>query len=394
MEKCGPQAFHAGARREWQWRSFQGVVKWTRLAFHRGFRCLDREDSLIAESRLRWAGAAVVMARDFPFLRMGLTVWANHEFRPGARELFYDSLARLGCRVIQSDKSSRAVLAAGEPDPALAEADIAYGQPDADEVMRCPRLRWVALSTAGYTRYDREDLRRALGTRGTMMTNASSVFAAPCAEHALAMMLSFARELPRYLANQHGARAWNYAEGRYSIEMLAGKTVVILGYGAIGRRLRELLAPFQCRVIGVRRQPRGDEGIEIVREADVAQVLPLADHVVNCLPDARGTQRFCDADFFAHLRPGAYFCNVGRGCTVDQVALLSALRSGRLGGAFLDALEPEPLPPEHPLWAEPHCHLTPHLAGGHRGQDESLVRHFTGNLQRFISGQALVDRVI
>jgi phosphoglycerate dehydrogenase-like enzyme len=325
---------------------------------------------------------------------MSLTVWANHELRPGARELFYDSLARLGCRVIQSTKSSRSVLAPGEPDPQLAEADIAYGQPDPDDVMRNPRLRWVAVSTAGYARYDWDDFRAAMRARSTVVTNASGVFAHPCAEHALAMMLAFSRELPRYIVNQQGPREWNYLEGRYSIETLPGKTVVVLGYGAIGERLRDLLAPFRCRVIGVRRQPRGDEGIEIVRDAEVGSVLPLADFVVNCLPDASSTRRFCDAMFFARLRRGAYFVNVGRGSTVDQVALLSALRSGQLRGAFLDALDPEPLPPDHALWAEPNCFITPHLAGGHRDQDESLVRHFTGNLQRFISGLPLVDRIL
>lgn len=325
---------------------------------------------------------------------MSLTVWANHELRPGARELFYDSLARLGCRVIQSEKSSRSVLTPGEPDPTLLEADIAYGQPAPDDILRAPKLRWVALSTAGYTRYDRDDFRAAMRARGTVVTNASSVFANPCAEHALAMMMAFTRELPRYIANKHAAREWNYTEGRYSIETLQGKTVVILGYGAIAQRLHDLLAPFRCRVIGVRRQPRGDEGIEMVRDSEVGSVLGLADHIVNCLPDAPGTQRFCDAVFFAQVRRGAYFYNIGRGCTVDQVALQSALRSGQLRGAFLDALDPEPLPPDHALWAEPNCHLTPHLAGGHREQDESLVRHFTGNLQRFVSGLPLLDRIV
>lgn len=325
---------------------------------------------------------------------MSLTVWANHELRPGARELFYDSLARLGCRVIQSALSSRSVLQEGAPDPTLAEADIAYGQPSPRDVVAAPRLRWVSVSSAGYTRYDTEEFRVAMRARGTVVTNASGVFAGPCAEHALAMMLAFTRDLPGYILNQQGPRAWNYLEGRYSIETLAGKTVVILGYGAIGRRLTELLAPFRCRVIGVRRSPHGDEGIEMVREADVAGVLPLADHVVNCLPDAPATRRFCDAAFFSHLRPGAHYYNIGRGSTVDHTALLAVLRGGRLGGAFLDALDPEPLPPEHPLWAEPRCHITPHLAGGHRAQDENLVRHFTENLQRFISGQPLQDRII
>ena len=325
---------------------------------------------------------------------MSLTVWANHELRPGARELFYDSLSRLGCRVIQSAKSSRSVLAEGEPDPALAEADIAYGQPHPRDVLANPRLRWIAVSTAGYTRYDNDEFRAAMRARGTIVTNASSVFAGPCAEHALAMMLCFTRELPRYILNKAGPREWNYTEGRYSIETLAGKTVIILGYGAIGQHLMGLLAPFRCRVIGVRRQPRGDEGIETVREADVATVLPLADHVVNCLPDAPSTHRFCGGAFFAQMRRGASFYNIGRGSTVDQEALLRALQSGHLAGAFLDALDPEPLPPAHPLWAEPRCHITPHLAGGHRAQDESLVRHFTGNVQRFVSGLPLLDRVI
>jgi len=324
---------------------------------------------------------------------MSLTVWANHELRPRARELFYDSLARLGCRVIQSSKSSRSVLTEGEADPGLAEADVAYGQPAPEDIARHGRLKWVALSTAGYSRYDRDDFRAAMRSRGTLVTNASQVFANPCAEHALAMILAFTRELPKYVESKPH-RAWNYAEGRYTIGTLTGATVVLLGYGAIGQRLAELLAPFRGRVIGVRRRPRGDEGIEMVAESELGDVLPLADHVVNILPDSPATRGRCDARFFAQLRRGTHFYNIGRGSTVDQAALVAALRAGQVGGAYLDALDPEPLPADHPLWAEPNCHITPHLAGGHREQDESLVRHFVGNLQRFRNGEPLVDRII
>jgi len=325
---------------------------------------------------------------------MSLTVWANHELRSGARELFYDSLARLGCKVIQSEQSSRSVLTEGALDPSMAEADIAYGQPDPADLIRYSRLRWVALSTAGYTRYDYDNFRATMRGRGTVVTNSSQVFANPCAEHVLAMMLAFARELPKYALNKAGAHGWEYLPDRYSKDMITGKTVVILGYGAIGRRLTELLAPFRCRVIGMRRAPRGDEGIEFVAASELGSVLPLAHHVVNALPDAAATRRFCDAIFFQKMAPGARFYNVGRGVTVDQEALLASLRSGHLGGAYLDALDPEPLPPEHPLWSEPRCQITPHVAGGHREQDENLVQHFLTNLGCFINGEPMSDRII
>lgn len=325
---------------------------------------------------------------------MSLTVWSNHELWPAAHALFTEQVARLGCRLIQSPRSSRSVLAEGTPDPTLAEADVAYGQPAPEQIVGCPRLRWIALSTAGYTRYDRDEFRTAMRIRGTQVTNASGVFANPCAEHALAMMLALTRNLPREVLNGAGPRAWNYTEGRYTIGTLTGSTVVVLGFGAIGRRLAELLAPFRTRLIGVRRHPRGDEGLEMVRISEVHAVLPHADHVVNCLPDSPETRHFCNAAFLNALRPHACFYNIGRGTTVDQSALEKALRAGQLAGAFLDALDPEPLPPAHPLWSTPHCHVTPHLAGGHRGQDESLVRHFVANLERFLHEEPLTDRIV
>jgi phosphoglycerate dehydrogenase-like enzyme len=325
---------------------------------------------------------------------MSFTVWSNHELRPAAARLLEENLARLGCRIVQSMSSSRSVLKPGVPDPSLEDADIAYGQPSPEDVVNAPRLKWVSISTAGISRYDSADFRAAVAARGIAVTNASSVFANPCAEHALTMMLTLSREIPYYLENQRGPRGWPYMEARYIMDELTGKTVVLLGFGAIARRLAQLLAPFQCRVIGVRRNPELEEGVEMVRETDIANVLPLADHVVNILPESRATRHFCNRQFFARMKKGACFYNIGRGTTVDQDALLGALRSGHMGGAFLDALDPEPLPPSHPLWAEPRCQITPHVAGGHREQDENLVRHFTRNLERFIAREQLVDRVM
>ena len=94
------------------------------------------------------------------------------------------------------------------------------------------------------------------------------------------------------------------------------------------------------------------------------------------------------------FKPGAKFYNVGRGTTVDQRALLEALRSGRLGAAYLDVFETEPLPPDDPLWTAPNCYLTPHTAGGRHDQDEAIVKHFLKNLAAFERGEPLVDRIV
>ena len=116
--------------------------------------------------------------------------------------------------------------------------------------------------------------------------------------------------------------------------------------------------------------------------------------MVNILPDSGSTRQFFNDIRFAGFRPGAVFYNIGRGTTVDQDALLAGLRSGRVGAAWLDVTDPEPLPEGHPLWQEPKCFITPHIAGGHAGETMTLVRHFLDNFQRFIQGEKLVDRVM
>ncbi len=156
----------------------------------------------------------------------------------------------------------------------------------------------------------------------------------------------------------------------------------------------KLLAPFDMNITAMRRHPRGDEGCQTVTAEELPTALATADHVINILPDNAGSQNFMDATRFAEMKPGAVFYNIGRGTTVDQDALLDTLRSGHLAAAWLDVTEPEPLPADHPLRLEPHCFITPHIAGGHRGEAETLVRHFLANLRRFEAGEPLHDRVM
>ncbi|MEK0445709.1 MAG: hypothetical protein RLZZ399_1030 [Verrucomicrobiota bacterium] len=323
---------------------------------------------------------------------MPLTLWTNAVFHEAATRMLLEGIHPH--RLLVSENASASVLAAGQPDPALAQADIAFGQPDPEDCLRNPRLRWVEVSSAGYTRYDTPAFLDAFRQRKAAFTNASSVFADPCAQHVLAMMLALARQILPSYRDQLTDHSWHYTERRYHSRLLTGQTVLLLGYGAIGRRLTELLTPFGVKIYALRRSGRAEAGVQIVSEADLPSLWPLADHIVNILPAHPTTEGFVNAQRLAACRADAHFYNIGRGSTVDQSALAAALRSGNLGAAYLDVFEPEPLPASHELWTTPNCFITPHTAGGRHDQDETLVRHFLENLASFEAGKPLRDQIL
>jgi phosphoglycerate dehydrogenase-like enzyme len=294
--------------------------------------------------------------------------------------------------VIFAEKT-QSVLVAGKPDPSLAEADIAFGQPDPEGCMANTRLKWVAVSSAGYTRYDNERFKETMKARGAIFTNSSAAHADPCAHHVLAMMLALSRQLLPSYKTQLSDRVWPYNERRDAASVLTGQTVLFFGFGAIGRRLTQLLKPFEMQVIALRRQTRSEPGVRIVPEDDLTRVLPLADHVVNLLPENEETHNYVNCRRLNCFKHGARFYNVGRGTTVDQRALMEALESGQLGYAYLDVTDPEPLPPDHPLWSTRNCYITPHTAGGRKGQELVIMKNFLKNLAAFEAGKPLEDRV-
>ncbi|RYG43658.1 D-2-hydroxyacid dehydrogenase [bacterium] len=275
----------------------------------------------------------------------------------------------------------------GEP-----RGEILFSQPPTDGALADPDLKWIQVTSAGFTRYDTDEFRSAMKAKGAQLTNSSSVFDEPCAQHALAFLLAFARQLPEAHREQLGPRDWSATKRRLDSRLLQEGRVLIVGYGAIGRRLVELLAPFGIEIQAVRRSPRGDEPVPTFGMDRLETLLPEADYVVNLLPANAASERLFDGAKFERMKEGALFLNIGRGTTVDQAGLLEALP--RLGGAYLDVTDPEPLPREHPLWDAPNVVITPHTAGGHRGEDVRLVRHFLSNLRRFEAGEPLVDRVI
>jgi phosphoglycerate dehydrogenase-like enzyme len=321
-----------------------------------------------------------------------LTIWTNAQLPERAARLLAERITPH--RLVHATEMSASNLATSAGDSALAEADVAFGQPDAAQVIASEKLRWVHLTSAGYTAYDREDLREALRARGARLTNSSGVYDEPCAEHTLAMMMALARQLPQSLQTQLTGCDWPIAQRRIESRLLVGQTALIFGFGAIASRLCELLAPFRMNLIGVRRNATGHEPIKMIHEEWLDEYLPEADHVVNILPANASTAGYFDAAKFTLMKASAIFYNIGRGTTVDQSALLDTLHAGKLAAAYLDVTDPEPLPPEHPLWTAPNCFITPHTAGGFDLEFETLVEHFLENLRRFTAGDSLLNQVI
>jgi phosphoglycerate dehydrogenase-like enzyme len=248
-----------------------------------------------------------------------LTIYCNAAFPAPVLEALTRGLGEH--RLLMPPLLQSSNLAAGAADPLLAAADVAFGQPDPQQVIDLPNIKWVHLTTAGYTRYDRDDLRAALAARGGRLTTSSAVYEEPCAEHVLAFMLALARQLPEMVVDQHRDKGWRYAHHRSRSRLLAGQSAILYGYGTIARRLAQLLQPLGMRLVGVRRRIAGDEGITMVPTDQADAHLGQADHVVNILPAAAGTAHYFSADRFQRVREGAVFYNIGRGTTVDQPAL-------------------------------------------------------------------------
>jgi len=320
-----------------------------------------------------------------------LTIWCNNDFgQNDEREL----------ALLRENVSNYHLMLFADPDAsetaraALATADIAFGSPCPQDVLESKTLRWIQLNSAGYTNYDHKDIRDRLVSNSIALTNSSAVYDEPCAQHLLAMITSVARQLPAALDSQRGSRAWPMNALRARSPLLNDQTVLLLGFGAIARRLVELLQPLRMNVMAIRRKVSGTEPVQVHEFSEVDKLLPLADHVVNILPANDQTMNFLDARRLASLKRGAIVYNIGRGSTLDQEALRQELISGRVAAAYLDVTNPEPLPPDHPLWTTPNCFITPHSGGGHSNEKERQVKHFLNNLGRFERGEEFINRIL
>jgi phosphoglycerate dehydrogenase-like enzyme len=218
---------------------------------------------------------------------------------------------------------------------------------------------------------------------GITVCDAAGVHDVPVAEWVVGAILAMAKRLPELVDSQRAA-VWHKRDG----DDLEGAEVLILGHGSIGRALEARLAPFGVRVQGIARRPR--EGLATLDE--LPALLPRADVVVILLPLTDATRGMVDGDFLQRMRPGALLVNAARGPIVDTVALLDALRAGRIRAA-LDVTDPEPLPDDHPLWSAPNVLVTPHVAGDVPGFPRRAMAFARDQVRRYVAGEPLENVV-
>jgi phosphoglycerate dehydrogenase-like enzyme len=176
--------------------------------------------------------------------------------------------------------------------------------------------------------------------------------------------------------------------------LLREQTIAVVGLGGIGRKVAEKLAALGTTVIGVHRRQVDAPGVsEIVPNERLAEVLAYADGVVMAVPGTTATEHLLSRDVLAAVRHGITVVNVGRGSTIDQVALIEALWDGRVGFAALDVFEVEPLPSDSALWSMPNVLLSPHVGARHEGEDRLIAALFARNAKRLLDGEPLINAV-
>lgn len=251
---------------------------------------------------------------------------------------------------------------------------------------RSQELEWIHVAAAGVDTLLFEDLIES----DVVVTNARGVFDTPIAEFVMASVLAHAKQL--HLSQElQNERIWRHRE----TTKVEGSRALVVGSGAIGRACARLLAAVGMQVRGAGRTARGGDGDfeRIYASAELAQYVGWADYVINAAPLTPATTELFDAEVFAAMKPGAHLVNIGRGASVNEADLVTALYEGPLDGASLDVFATEPLPTGHPLWDAPGARISAHMSGDVVGWRDELAAQFLENARRWLDGEDLMNVV-
>lgn len=246
-----------------------------------------------------------------------------------------------------------------------------------------PNLQWVQAFGAGTDHLESCRLRG----RGVVLTSSAGSNAVGIAEFALGRVIEHHKRFAETRELQR-EREWQPMFGR----QLAGMTLGLVGFGNICEAVATRAHAFGMRVLATRRSAPADVPgtVDAMYSADhLHEMLPHCDAVIAAVPDSPATRGLFDAATFAAMKPGAFFCNVGRGSLVDEPALVDALESGHLEAAALDVTATEPLPSDDPLWSAPNLALSFHNAAVPEAMFGEVHRIFADNLRRFLAGEPL-----
>lgn len=292
-----------------------------------------------------------------------------------------------------------------DPEARLSDADCAraevaffsedvfpkYSRQFFSTVRKAPAMKWLHVFNAGVD----HPIYTEMLQRGVHLTTSAGSTAVPIAQTAVTGLLMLARNFPRWLKGQR-ERRWDPMRVPDFPRDLVGQTAVVLGLGSIGVEIARLARVLGLKVIGVRRSAqRPDDPVdELHPPPQLATLLPRTDWLIIACPLTAETRGLIDAAMLARLPADARVINVARGEIVDQAALTAALAEGRLGGAYLDVFDQEPLPAESPLWGLPNVLISPHNSAAARGNNERVYEMFMANLGRWQHGKPLSNEVL
>lgn len=265
------------------------------------------------------------------------------------------------------------------------DADVIIGNPPLQLLESMKNLRLLQLNSAGtggYTRLAEVRPQAALCC-------ATGSYGLAISEHMLGVLLMLMKKLALYRDQQFSGdwRSLGF------VDSISGAEALCVGMGDIGSSFAKRLHALGALVTGVRRSPGDTPDFcrAVITTAELDAYLPNADIVALSMPETPETCGMFNEKRISLMKKGSYLLNVGRGSAIDQDALLSALREGRIAGAALDVTSPEPLPPEHPLWKEPNCVITPHVSGGFRLPEthSRIIRLACRNLRALMEDKPL-----
>ncbi len=294
---------------------------------------------------------------------------------------------------LQSAAPEVEFIVAGSPEAKakMATIDAAIGICNADMIAAAKSIQWIQMVTSGVENCVSVP---AIKERNILVTNMQRIAGPIIAEHVIAMTMAFTRGLDLFMQAQ-GEGQWRRETPPGRMAVVNGKTMLVVGLGGIGSEVAKRAHALGMKVTATRASGRtGPDYVSYVGLPDeLPKLVSEADFVVNTAPLTPQTKGIFNAALFAKMKPSAYFINIARGGSAVTADLVDALKNKKIAGAALDVTDPEPLPPDHPLWKTPNVIITPHIASDSDLGPDAQISVVRENLRRYAAGEPMLSVV-